>query len=266
MPRPGGDLPHECVSVAVGTAGESVDERLIIALDVSTIAEAERLVAQLDGLVSFFKIGLQLHFVPGLEAFTERLLKSRKKLFWDLKINDIGETTRGAVSRAGAMGVSFITVHGNPRVMAAAVEGKAGTRIKVLCVTLLTSLDVSDFSDLIGDDRPISAEDIVLARTRKALECGCDGVITSTHEIEAIRRIEEVKKLTGPDRFLVVTPGIRPAGAGADEHRRSGTPAQAIAAGADYLVVGRPIIRSLDPVAATGAILDDMRVGLRSRR
>ncbi len=232
------------------------DERLIVALDVSGLDDAVQIVEKLDGVVSFYKIGFWLQFVPGLEGFMKSLIDSRKHVFLDSKMYDIGESVKKGVENAAQLGIDFLTVHGNAEIIRAAVEGKAGTNLKILCVTVLTSLDEADLTDL---GYPCSVEELVRFRVRKALEYGCEGVIASTHEARTVREI------AGQRQFLIVTPGIRPKGESRHDHKRSGTPANAIAAGADYLVVGRPIIRNPDPAAAARRILEEMRLGWEAR-
>lgn len=232
-------------------AAAPIEERLIAALDLPTVAEARALIDRLDGTVGFFKIGSQLQMAEGAEALIHDLLADGRKVFLDFKFFDIGETVRQAVARAAELGASFLTVHGVDQVMRAAAEGRGTAELKVLCVTLLTSFDAADLRAAYGYDGPI--EDFVVQRARRALELGLDGVIASPREARAIRRIP------GAERLLIVTPGIRPAGVGADDQKRVATPADAIRAGADYLVIGRPITRAPDPKAAAARILDEMR-------
>lgn len=222
-------------------------ERLIVALDVPDLERARGLVAALDGVASFFKVGPWLQLSPGFDGFVDELLGAGHKIFLDVKLCDIPETMKGGALAAAARGISILTIHGNAEVsdqaMRAAVEGKAGSQLKVVAVTVLTSLAGANRAEV---------EELALARARRALECGCDGVIASGHEARAI------KAQAGTAPFLVITPGIRPGGAASGDQKRVVTPSQAIAAGADYLVVGRPIIHQPDPAAAARAILDDM--------
>lgn len=231
-----------------GFAETPLEERLIVALDVPNIKEAEKLVKCLDGVVSFFKIGLALQLMAGLE-FVQWLLKEKKKVFLDYKYFDVEETIRQAVSHVASIGVNFLTVHGNGRIIKAAVEGRGQSDLKLLSVTVLTSLDASDLKDL-GYD--CSVEELVLHRAKKALEAGCDGVIASGHEVQAIRELAQ-------DCLLIVTPGIRPEGTDVNDHRRYVTPAQAIKSGADYLVVGRPIRNAKEPRIAAEKILAEIK-------
>ncbi|HNS32145.1 MAG TPA: orotidine-5'-phosphate decarboxylase [bacterium] len=226
-------------------------EKLIFALDTTSAAEAERFVEELDGVVTFFKVGIILHTAAGPE-FVSRLLKKGKKVFLDLKFFDIGETVRDAVKCAADSGVDFLTVHANRQVMESAVEGKKGSRLKVLAVTLLTNLNIADTGEASG---AITTEELVLHRAKMAGESGCDGIITSGKEIQMVRNS------TG-HRLLIVTPGVRPAGVSTDGHKRFVTPFEAIKAGADYLVVGRPIKNAPDPRQAAAGILKEIESAL----
>jgi len=220
-------------------------ERLIFALDVTTIKEAERYVEELDGVIDFFKVGIVLHTITG-SSFVRHLIRKGKKVFLDLKFYDIPETVREAVRQVSGLGVDFLTVHAQRQVMEAAVEGKKGTHLKVLAVTLLTSMDTSDV------DNNKSPEEIVLQRAKVALECGCDGVVASGREVGMIKK--ETK-----GKLLVVCPGIRPKGLSIEDHKRHITPYEAIKAGADYLVVGRPIKNATSPRSAAVSILEEMK-------
>lgn len=234
----------------------SAKDRLIVALDVSSVDEARALVKQLDRTVSFYKIGLSLQLAAGLE-FVQELIDEGNKVFLDYKYFDIAETMERAVAQVALIGVSFLTVHGNGKIIKAAVEGRGQSDLKILSVTVLTSLDAYDIKDL-GFD--CSVEQLVLHRASKALEAGCDGVITSGLETSAIRSI------TGADRLLIVTPGIRPDGTSIDDQKRTVSPKQAIEAGADYLVVGRPIKYALEPRIAAEKILEEMQSAFDERQ
>lgn len=229
-------------------------ERIIFALDVSSREEAERYVKELDGLISFFKIGIILNIVVGID-FINWLKEKDKKIFLDLKYFDVGETVKGAVKQVAHLGVDFLTVHGNGEIIKAAVEGKKGSNLKILSVTLLTSLDAHDLKDL-GFN--ISVKDFVLYRAKKALDAGCDGIITSGKEVRLIR--EKIGQ-----KLLIVTPGIRPTGIHRNDHRRWVTPSQAIEEGADYLVIGRPIRNATEPRKAAEDILKEMENAFKKR-
>ena len=220
------------------------DPRIIVALDVPTRADAETLVEQLGDAISFYKIGLQLLATDGMAM--ARDLKSRgRQVFADWKLHDIGATVEKAAAALAATGAcDFLTVHAEPQVMAAAVKGCAGSGVKVLGVTVLTSLSGQDLG-VIGYG--LGVEQLVERRIRQAIDAGAHGVIASPHEAALARGIG------GPD-FLVVTPGVRPAGASMDDQQRAATPADAIKAGASHLVVGRPITAAADPRGAALAI------------
>jgi orotidine-5'-phosphate decarboxylase len=222
-------------------------DRLIVALDVPSVGEAEALVARLGDSVSFYKIGLQLTFAGGL-PFAERLGRSGKQVFLDVKLLDIDNTVAGAVQSIAAMGMTFVTVHAYPKAMRAAVMARGEARLKLLAVTVLTSMDESDLAEA-GYGEAVS--DLVARRAGDAHEARMDGIVASPAEAAAVR------KIVGPD-VAIVTPGIRPAGAGADDQKRIATPAAAIQAGADYLVVGRPITSSPDPKGAADAIVAEI--------
>ena len=215
----------------------SARDRLIVGLDMPTLEAARTLVHSLDDTVSFYKVGLELLFVGGLQ-FAEELRHKRKRVFLDMKLLDIGNTVERAVSNAADLGVNFLTVHGTDvKTMHAAVTGRGDRPMKLLAVTVLTNL-TSD--DLRQQGSSMTPAQLVLHRAKLARETGFDGVIASGQEAEAIRAA------TGPD-FLIVTPGIRLAGGGADDQARIMTPNHAISAGADYLVIGRPITEASDP-------------------
>lgn len=247
----------ETVDPPVSGAAIPLAERLIVALDVPELEAARALVAALEGVASFFKVGPWLQLGPGFDRFADELVGSGRKIFLDAKLCDIPETMKGGAQAAARRGVSLLTIHGNDEVsdeaMRAAVEGKAGSDLKLVAVTVLTSLGAAD---LARAGAAVSLEELVLRRAERALSCGCDGVIASGREAGAI------KALAGGRPFLVVTPGIRPGGGDDDDQKRAVTPAEAIRAGADYLVVGRPIIRQPDPAAAARRILDEMRAAL----
>lgn len=227
----------------------TADPRLIVALDVPTRADAETLVASLDDAVSFYKIGLQLLASDGM-AMARELKASGKSLFLDWKLHDIGATVEKATAAVVASGAcDLLTVHAEPQVMAAAVKGRGGDRTaKILGVTVLTSLDDQALVEL---GYGLTVRDLVARRIRQALDAGVDGVVASPHEAALAREIG------GPD-FLVVTPGVRPAGAAMDDQARAATPSDALRSGASHLVVGRPISAASNPRAAALAITKEM--------
>jgi orotidine-5'-phosphate decarboxylase len=227
-------------------------ERLIVALDVPDIAAASALVRDLEGAATFFKVGLTLQLAAGVEDFIRSLIKEKKRVFLDYKYYDIAETLKKAVARAATLGVSFLTIHGSSNLIRGAVEGRGGGGLKLFTVTVLTSMDAGDIAEMGYTNH--SVEELVLFRAKKALEAGCDGVIASGQEAQ------KIKELTG-GKLLVVTPGIRPEGYGVGDQKRVTTPTAAIQAGADYLVIGRPITAPTDttPRKATERILAEMQ-------
>jgi orotidine-5'-phosphate decarboxylase len=233
---------------------QAMADRLIVALDVPTIEAAGRLAQRLDGIVSFFKIGLWLLFAPGAERLIDGLIGQGRRIFLDAKMYDIGETVRQGVARAAERGVSLVTVHGDPEIMRAAVAGRGGSaRTKVFAISVLTSLDDTAVRAM-GYAMPVA--DLVRLRVRQAVDCGCDGIVASAgDDPDAIRRMANAEHL------LIATPGIREPGGAVDDHKRHATPAQAIARGADYLVVGRPITQADDPAAAARRLIADMELG-----
>jgi orotidine-5'-phosphate decarboxylase len=230
-------------------------DRLIVALDVPSIGQAEALVDALDGVVGFFKIGLWLAFAEGVDGLIKRLIDGRKQVFLDAKMYDIGKTVEEGVARAADRGVSFVTVHGDRRILESAVNGKRGRAIRIFAITVLTSLDDAALQSM---GYGVSAQELVQLRVRDALGCGCDGVIASAHD-----HPNNMRKRAGDERLLIATPGIRGPDDPVDDHRRSADAATAIAHGADYLVVGRPVIGHADPAARARAIIAEMRVGAR---
>jgi orotidine-5'-phosphate decarboxylase len=230
-------------------------DRLIVALDVPSAPEAEQLVARLGDQLRFVKVGLELYTVAGPEI-VEKLVRLGKRVFLDLKFLDIEETVRRATARVAAMGVTFLTVHANRKALMAAVQARGQSDLKLLAVTVLTNFDSQDLRDM-GIQR--SVQDLVTARACLAAEVGCDGVVASGEEPQAIRA------KVGAD-LIIVTPGVRPVGKGTDDHARATTPTQTIAAGADYLVVGRPIRDAHDPQAAMAALLTEMQTAFDARR
>jgi orotidine-5'-phosphate decarboxylase len=218
-------------------------ERLIVALDVPTVDEARRLVAVLGDAAIFYKVGLQLLAADGAPALVDELLAAGRKVFLDWKLLDIPETVAAAVRQIRRRRAHFVTVHASRRVLEAACREKGP--LGILAVTVLTSFDAVDLRDL-GYPPSVTAEALVLERARIALETGCDGVVTSPLEA---RRLREHYG----DALVIVTPGVRPTAAG-DDQRRVATPREALEAGADYLVVGRPIRAAADPRAAALAV------------
>ena len=218
-------------------------DRLIVALDLPGVAAADAMIARLGDSVNFYKIGYQLAYSGGL-PLTRELVNAGKKVFVDLKLHDIGNTVARGVESIATLGATFLTVHAYPQTMKAAVEARAGSDLKILAVTVLTSYDDGD---LHAAGYRLSVSDLVEARAQQAQVLGVDGLVSSPEEAASLR------KIVGHQMSLV-TPGIRPAGASVGDQKRIMTPARAIAAGADYLVVGRPITEAADPKAAADAI------------
>lgn len=225
------------------------DERIICALDVPTTAEAAALVERVQDAVGFYKIGLQLFAAGGMDLARD-LKADGRKVFLDWKLHDIGATVEKAAANLAEAGCDLLTVHARPQVMAAAARGVAGSGLKVLGVTVLTSLTAED---LIADDHSLSPADLVERRVRQALEAGIDGVVASPHEAARVRAIAVQ---AGRDDFLIVTPGVRPHGAALDDQARAATPEAALRAGATHLVIGRPITAAADPRQAALAIAE----------
>jgi orotidine-5'-phosphate decarboxylase len=222
----------------------------IIALDVESAEQARALIRRLGDAAQFYKVGMELYAAAGME-FVRELVGGGKQVFLDMKFYDIPETVKRAVERVAASGVRFLTVHGSGAVMRAASAGRGRTPLRLLAVTVLTSFDQTDLSDL-GYPCPVS--DLVALRVRKAMEAGIDGIVCSPLEASAVRA------LAGPGAILV-TPGVRSAGSAKGDQKRVATPAEAIRAGADYLVIGRQVTRAEDPAAELARILAEIRSG-----
>jgi orotidine-5'-phosphate decarboxylase len=231
-------------------------ERLIVALDVRSPDVARPLVKKLDGIVSFYKIGLWLLFAEGTDKLIDELIDGGKNVFLDYKMLDIGETVREGVTRAKDRGVKFVTVHAeNDEIMKAAVEGKEGSSsIKIFTITVLTSMDDADLRE---SGYRLTVKELIELRVRKSIECGCDGIIAS-----AADNPNEIRQLVNNQGLLIATPGIRPEGFSADDHKRLASPTQAIRDGADYLVMGRPIINDNDPAFMARTVIEQMKLGM----
>ena len=221
-------------------------DRLIVALDHSSVEEAQAMVSRLGDAVTFYKIGYQLAFAGGI-TFARTLTDAGKQVFIDLKLHDIGNTVAQGVKSVARLGATFLTVHAYPQTMKAAVDARE-KGLRILAVTVLTSHDDNDMIEA-GYSSSVSA--LVARRAEQARDIGVDGLVCSGEEVGKLRAIVNTK-------LSLVTPGIRPAGSAADEQKRIATPAAAIAAGADYLVVGRPIIAAPDPRAAAEAIVAEI--------
>lgn len=223
-------------------------DRLIVALDVASVDEAERLVDRIGDAATFYKIGYRLAYAGGL-ALVPRLAASGRKVFLDLKLHDIGNTVEEGVRALTDLGATFLTVHAYPQTMRAAIRGRGASGPRILAVTVLTSYDDADAAEA---GYALSVADLVARRAAQAAEIGIDGIVCSAAEAPAVRtRI-------GPDR-AIVTPGIRPAGAEAGDQKRVMTPGEARRIGIDHVVVGRPITQAADPRPVAEAIVAEMR-------
>jgi orotidine-5'-phosphate decarboxylase len=222
-------------------------DRLIVSLDLPSIRDAETIVARLGPSVTFYKIGYQLAFAGGI-PLAAGLIAAGKQMFLDLKLHDIGNTVAKGVESVAQMGAKFITVHAYPQTMKSAVEGARGSSLEILAVTVLTSFDDADLKE--AGYRTNVAE-LAALRAQQARDIGVHGLVCSPEEVTNLRSI------TGQGMALV-TPGIRPVGSAAGDQKRFTTPAKAIAGGADYLVVGRPIVEAPDPKAAADAIVAEI--------
>lgn len=226
------------------------DDRLIVALDVPNALEGLKMAESLGDSVSFYKIGLGMLTTGGLALANELKAEKGKRIFLDMKLFDIGATVEAAVRGLAQFDLDFLTVHGDPHVVRAAKEGASGSNMKILGVTILTSLDRGDLDDCMIRDGAVP--DLVVDRASRALNAGADGIIASPQEAAAIRALPEA------DGRLIVTPGVRPTGAALGDQKRVATPASAIADGADHIVVGRPIRDADDRKAAAEAIVAEL--------
>lgn len=234
-------------AAAAAQTAPAADPRLIVPLDLPTVAEARAMVARLGEAVGFYKVGLELFASDGM-ALARELKGQGKQVFLDWKLHDIGTTVQRAAAVLAGQGCDFLTVHGEPQVMAAAVRGRGDSDLKVLAVTVLTSLTDADLREMGFTE---TARELVERRIRQAIAAGCDGVIASPHEAELARAL-------GGKDFLVVTPGVRPEWAAKNDQARAATPADALRAGASHIVCGRPITGAEDPLAAARRIAAEM--------
>ena len=225
----------------------TADPRLILPLDLPSIAEARAMVETLGDAVSFYKIGLELLATDGM-GLARDLKGEGKSIFLDWKLHDIGATVERSARVLAGAGCDLLTVHAEPQVMQAAVKAKGGSDLKILAVTVLTSLNDADLIEL---GYAFSARDLVARRIRQAVDCGVDGIVSSPHEAALAREI------AGPD-FLVVTPGVRPFWSAKNDQARAATPADALKAGASHLVCGRPITAANDPREAALKVVAEM--------
>lgn len=226
-------------------------DRLIVALDFSTITDAEALVHSLGDTVSFYKIGMELAYIGGI-PFGKRLIAAGKKVFFDLKLHDIPNTVEKATAQIAGTGASFMTVHAYPQTLGAATLGAQGTGLGILGVSVLTSMNDDDAARA---GYGLGVTDLVRRRARQAEAAHAAGLICSPLEIAAVRD-------TVGHALKIITPGVRPAGSATGDQKRVMTPGDAIRAGADYLVVGRPITQAADPVAAAKNIIDEIATAI----
>jgi orotidine-5'-phosphate decarboxylase len=227
------------------------DNRLIVALDVPNALEGLKVAETLGDAVSFYKIGLGMLTGGGLALANELKDEHGKKIFLDMKLFDIGQTVENAVRGLAQFDLDFLTVHGDPYVVKAAKEGAAGSNMKILGVTILTSLDRSDLDGALIKDGAI--DDLVVERAGRAFDAGADGIICSPNEAARIRALPESAGR------LIVTPGVRPTGSATDDQKRIATPAMAVKSGVDHIVCGRPIWRAADPRQAALDVVAEMR-------
>lgn len=225
----------------------AVRDKLIVALDLPSVPDAARMVEALGDAVTFYKVGMELTYAGGL-PFVEELTRAGKKVFLDLKLHDIPNTVARATEQVAGLGATFLTIHAYPQTMRAAAEAARGSGLKLLAVTVMTSYDDAD---LAAAGYALGVKDLVARRAAQAREAGVDGLILSPEEVAAMRA------LLGPG-MLLVTPGVRPAGAAVGDQKRVMTPARAIREGADHLVVGRPVTQAPDPRAAAQAIVAEI--------
>ncbi len=229
-------------------------DRLIVALDLPSVGDAESIVSRLGDTVSFYKIGYELGFAGGL-GFARELIADGKKVFIDFKLHDIGNTVAKGVASVATMGASFLTVHAYPQTMRAAMEGKGASPLRILAVTVLTSYDDADLVEAsYGSDVTTT----VRRRVEQARETGIDGIVCAPTDAEMVRSI------LGP-KGAIVTPGVRPDGAPVGDQKRIATPYAAILAGADHLVVGRPIVASRDPAASARAVQAEIALAVGAK-
>lgn len=232
---------------------DTMAERLIVALDVEDVKDARALVGVLGSAVRFYKIGFWLFFKRGVNELIDDLIKDGKRVFLDYKMFDIPESVKRGVESAVERGISFITVHGDTEIMKAAVDARSKSSLKILSVSVLTSLDDQALSAM---GYGVTVKQLIEIRVRGAVECGCDGIIASPND-----RPDELRNLVKADNLLIVTPGIRMPEDTLDDHARAGSPADAIFNGADYLVVGRPIVRNAAPRQRAEQIIAEMKKG-----
>jgi len=221
---------------------------IIVALDFEDAGQARELVLRLGGAVDFYKVGMELYAAAGM-TFVQELADAGKQIFLDLKLYDIPETVKRATAQVGKAGVRFLTVLGSNAIMKAAVAGRGTARVGLLAVTVLTSFDQQDLEEL---GYPVPIADLVALRVKNAMSAGMDGIVCSPLEAAAVRAV------AGP-KAILVTPGVRSGSAAAGDQKRVATPEEALAAGANYIVMGRQITRAVDPPAELARVLTSIR-------
>lgn len=229
------------------TAPDDPRDRLIVALDLPTVEEATALVARIGDEAGFYKIGLELLYSGGIDL-ARRLIGEGKKVFIDAKLHDIGNTVERATANLADLGATFLTVHAYPQTLKAAARGRGASSLKLLGVTVLTSYDDSDAMEA---GFALSVNELVLRRAKQILESGVDGVVCAPTDVAAVRAIVG-------EGAILVTPGVRPSGSATGDQKRIATPGEAIRAGADHLVVGRPVTQADDPARAAALIVDEI--------
>ena len=234
----------------LGRVMNKTNDRIIVALDLPSVREAEALVDKLGNTVSFYKIGLALTSVGGFEL-AEKLKSSGKRIFLDLKLFDISQTIENAVKNIEKLKVDFLTIHGDPQVVRAAARARSTEKTKILAVTLLTSMDRFDLSESLIKEGTVNS--LVLERASRAFLAGADGVIASPIEAAEIRSLAE------SEDKLIVTPGIRPSDADVNDQKRVWTPKKALNNGADFIVIGRPIYESKSPLTEINKIISELK-------
>jgi orotidine-5'-phosphate decarboxylase len=238
------------LSTTARSVPSAMADRLIVALDVPRIDQARELVARLDGVASFFKVGLWLAFAEGIDGLLADLTRAGKKIFLDCKMFDIPQTVEQGVARAADRGVDIVTVHGEQAMIEAALRGRGDSATKIFGISVLTSLDDAALASM---GYRLNVAELITLRIRTAVASGCDGMIASP-----LDRPDALRQAAGTERLLFATPGVRQQGGSTHDHARFATPRQAILDGADYLVVGRPIIAAADPAAAARSFIAEM--------
>lgn len=234
-----------------------MNENLIVALDVPTIRQARRLVTQLDGVISFFKIGMWLMHARGAENLIDDLKKAGKKVFLDAKMYDIGQTVEEGVKHVADRGIDILTIHGDPRIIDAAVKGCGNSELKVFAISVLTSLDDAALKEM---GYALTTKELIHKKVKQASDCGCDGVIAAGSDNPDLLRT-----IANNPNLLIGTPGIRSSDDPKQDHARTATAREAILNGANYLIIGRPIISHNDPLERAKKFINEMEIASKLR-